>query len=227
MLEIKVTYDITYEVSVTYTDADIMRDLNVGTQSEGDLTNVSFGIVSKYGSFSVFDKNDFVRNAIIAGTLSSDSVVFVEVKIDGTVIAYQQASIQYDMEACEIIFEFMDSLNEWANINYPGFTFFSVYDASEKTSGGSIYGGLISGDMHIAMLTGEELYNKLKIFTEGQNEVFETLSTVTLTWLQSIKIYVPFIEPCLLSDAWNDFCTLTLTHLYKGPTGAIRVVHYD
>lgn len=227
MLEFKVTYNIAEVVVITYTEHDMLSSLKVGNQAIGDMTTLTYGPLAQYGSFSVFDKDYAVSNMLFDGTLLSDDVIKVEIFMEGEYIGNYEATLEYNFETCEISFSLVDSISRWNEVIYPGFTFFEVYNASSKPAGGSIYGGAISGDMHIGMLTAEEVFNRLKTFTENYGELFETLSTNTLSWFQSIKVYVPYFEPCTLESAWIQFCTLTFTHLYKGADGKIRVVYYD
>ncbi len=231
MLEIIVKYKDHQDWTIKYTEKDIFETLKIGIQSETDSATLFYGPVSQYGSFTLFDKNNFIYNHIKNNTFYSnvEEYVLVEIYLDNNLILRNKASILYDLDDRRISFDIYDSMQDWENIIYPGFRFIDIYLNSEKSScgdGESPYEGIV-GSMCKAMLTGEEIYDKLKDFTENEGEIFEELDNNTENWLNKIKVYVPVIEECSLFDAWVKFCELSLSHLYRTQTGELRLVVYD
>lgn len=236
-VEIIVRYNS--ELTITYNNDLIIGDIIIGNELFSPDGSPDFKVMKPYGSIKVFDKDLRIYNALLNNTLVNESyeiqddfIVKVEVYLDSKLLGVFEATIKYSIIEKIISFELSNSLSNWDKHKYSGFNFFdwrlTKFDSDE-------FGNLIQpnlSDLTIEFserqkdyISSYELYNILVSETEkyeGENSFI--IDDEMVEYLTKINICAPNLEVKNLLEAWNYFCSITFTCLYKNYDGKISLV---
>lgn len=237
-MKIEVIVRYNSDLTITYDNSTIIGDVTIGNELFSPSNTPQFGVIVPYGTIKVFDKDLVIYNKLLDNTLTKDEsdekdyLVNVIVKLDSNPLGTFESTISYSLIEKVITLNLSNSLEHWDNIPYSGFTFFDWrLTRFDKDENGEIIDPDLS-DQSVELqerlkdyISAYELFNILVLETkkyEGEDS-FEELGDLE-EHLSLINVCAPNLQTTSLMDAWNIFCTLTLTCICKNENNKIMLV---
>lgn len=238
-MKVEVVVRYNNNLTITYDNSTIIGSMTIGNELYSPQGAPEFEVVMPYGSIKVFDKGSEVYNAILNNTLINESyeteddfIVKVDIYLDSSHLGTFEATIDYSFLERIICFELSNNLSNWEKYKYSGFTFFD-WRLSKCIKG--VDNRLVPYDLSYPKteleerlkdyITGYELCNILILETQKyeKNTSFKIDDSV-VDYLEKINICAPNLEVSNLLEAWNHFCSITFTCLYKNSSNQIEII---
>lgn len=188
-----------------------IKSLEINLSDRADNRLPSFGIISSSGSIEFIDTNGEVNDYASTSLLQQGLDVTVHLnntiaKQNETITAFQTAEWQYDSYNKVVTVSLKDNLQDWQNINFSGFS----YNPNSSIP-----------------INGTALYQKLYNATPSKYKMlsYSSLDINTRNHLANLYVIYPFMESSKLWSAWDKFCDLFQTRIYKLIDGSTTCVY--
>lgn len=201
LFNIKAKIYISDKNVLTYENEDIVS-FSRGGRDSSNSNILSIGVVSRYGSLIVKDKNGYLLGLAQADVLDQDLIIEIY-KANGLIGRYKTTkSWKYDYTKNQAEIELKSRVVEWSD------TFFTGISYTENSTALSLLNALYS----VSLKENDKI-----------EDVFEPLSEDVQFYLQNIKLAKMYLKPSYLNVAWNKFCNFAMLQVYENDNGKIEI----
>lgn len=186
---------------LTYENEDIVS-FSRGGRDSSNSNILSIGVVSRYGSLVVKDKNGYLLGLAQADVLDQDLIIEIY-KANSLIGRYKTTkSWKYDYTKNQAEIELKSRVVEWSD------TFFTGISYTENSTALSLLNILYS----VSLKENDKI-----------EDIFEPLGDDVQFYLQNIKLAKMYLKPSYLNVAWNKFCNFAMLQVYENDNGKIEI----
>lgn len=205
------TYNISVIIKFSNNNIFVVENEDIikfsrGNRTSSDSSALVIGIISRYGTLVIKDKNDYILS------LSENNLIKNNAQIEiyrGKACIGRYSSVKnwtYDYSKSEVTIELKSRILEWSDI---------------YIKNGVPYIENVDGVYALNYLMGISQ----KQYSESEN-IFNTVPSYVIEYLSNIHFTKLYIEPDNLDKLWKKFCDFALLKVFENDNGKIQIERF-
>ena len=194
-----------------------IKNVESVSQCTGQPNEIFYGVIANSGSAEILDRNGELLDYITDGIIENSNLP-VSIWANGKQVqSHITNDSDYDINSITLNLEYTNDISKWDETTFNGM----LLGSSDKT----LY-EIFCFVLNKANYTAEEIDSMLNKNILVGNSVDNNISEMSIkTYLQSITIPNPYLEPDTIKSTIDKICSISQLQLYENDLGEIKLIN--
>lgn len=198
-------------------DKSWIKNIESVSQCTGQPNEIFYGVIANSGSAEILDRNGELLDYITDGIIKNSNLP-ISIWANGKQVqSHITNDSDYDINSITLNLEYTNDISKWDETTFNGM----LLGSSDKT----LY-EIFCFVLNKANYTAEEIDSMLNKNILVGNSVDNNISEMSIkTYLQSITIPNPYLEPDTIKSTIDKICSISQLQLYENDLGEIKLIN--